>query len=107
MKTAGNPWQMPVQSMSLYALLCAGIIVSVNFYYSGVALLVLASPPVSRQARLSPPPPRSNGCYRSLICGPLNPWEIFFVTDDVPGIFPVYGSVITNPYKECNAEVVI
>ncbi len=64
------PWQMPIQSLSLYALLCgvsflktfrpieffplrvvicvveialcAGIIVSVNFYYSGVALLVLA-----------------------------------------------------------------
>jgi len=64
------PWQMLVQSLSLYALLCgvsffkrfrpierfpfrvtifavevvlcAGIIVSVNFYYSGVALLVLA-----------------------------------------------------------------
>ncbi|MBQ7130886.1 MAG: sensor histidine kinase [Oscillospiraceae bacterium] len=64
------PWQMPVQSLSLYALLCgvsffknfhpiepfpfrvgiffveialcAGIMVSVNFYYSGVALLVLA-----------------------------------------------------------------
>ncbi len=64
------PWQMPVQSLSLYALLCgvsffksfrpierlpfrvaifvvevalcAGIIVSVNFYYNGVALLVLA-----------------------------------------------------------------
>ena len=64
------PWQMPVQSLSLYGLLCAvsfykiyhpieffplrvaicvveialcaGIIVSVNFYYSGVALLVLA-----------------------------------------------------------------
>ncbi len=64
------PWQMPAQSLSLYALLCgvsffkifhptehfplrvvicaveialcAGIIVSVNFYYNGVALLVLA-----------------------------------------------------------------
>ena len=64
------PWQMLVQSMSLYALLCgvsffknyhpiehfpfrvtifavevvlcAGVIVSLNFYYSGVALLVLA-----------------------------------------------------------------
>ena len=64
------PWQMPVQSLSLFALLCtvsffkifrpiehfplrvvicvteialcAGIIVSLNFYYSGVALLVLA-----------------------------------------------------------------
>jgi len=64
------PWQMPVQSLSLYALLCAvsffkifrpiehfplrvvicvveiglcaGIIASLNFYYSGVALLVLA-----------------------------------------------------------------
>lgn len=64
------PWQMPVQSLSLYALLCgvslfkmvrpiehfplrvgicvmeialcAGIIVSLNFYYGGVALLVLA-----------------------------------------------------------------
>ena len=64
------PWQMPVQSLSLYAMLCAvsffkvfrpveqfplrvgicaveivlcaGIIVSLNFYYSGVALLVLA-----------------------------------------------------------------
>ena len=64
------PWQMPVQSLSLYALLCgvsyfkifrpiehfplrvviciveialcAGTIVSLNFYYSGVALLVLA-----------------------------------------------------------------
>ena len=64
------PWQMPVQSLSLYALLCgvsyfkvfrpvehfplrvvicvteivlcAGIFVSLNFYYSGVALLVLA-----------------------------------------------------------------
>ena len=64
------PWRMPVQSLSLYALLCgvslfkrfhpverfpfrvtifavevalcAGIIASVNFYYSGVALLVLA-----------------------------------------------------------------
>ena len=64
------PWQMPVQSLSLYALLCgvsffksfhsierfpfrvtifavevalcAGIIASVNFYYNGVALLVLA-----------------------------------------------------------------
>ena len=64
------PWRMPVQSLSLYALLCgvsfiksfhpiehfpfrvtifvvevalcAGIIVSVNFYYNGVALLVLA-----------------------------------------------------------------
>ena len=64
------PWQMPVQSLSLYAflcavsyfktvhpveyfplrvvicvveiVLCAGIIVSLNFYYSGVALLVLA-----------------------------------------------------------------
>jgi len=64
------PWQMPVQSLSLYALLCgvsyfkvfrpieyfplrvlicateialcAGIFASVNFYYSGVALLVLA-----------------------------------------------------------------
>jgi len=64
------PWKMPVQSLSLYALLCgvsflksfhpiehfpfraaifvveialcAGIIVSVNFYYNGVALLVLA-----------------------------------------------------------------
>ena len=64
------PWQMPVQSLSLYALLCAvsffktshpiehfplrviicvteivlcaGIIGSLNFYYSGVALLVLA-----------------------------------------------------------------
>lgn len=66
----GYPWQMPVQSLSLYALLCgvsyfkiirpiehfplrvvicvveialcAGIIVSLDFYYSGVALLVLA-----------------------------------------------------------------
>ena len=65
-----SPWRMPVRSLSLYALLCAvsfykiyhptdffplrlaicvleialcaGIIVSVNFYYSGVALLVLA-----------------------------------------------------------------
>jgi len=64
------PWKMPVQSLSLYALLCgvsffknfrtiehlpfriaifvvevalcAGIVVSVNFYYNGVALLVLA-----------------------------------------------------------------
>ena len=64
------PWQMPVQSLSLYAFLCgisffkflrpteifplrvaicvaeialcAGILVSLNFYYSGVALLVLA-----------------------------------------------------------------
>jgi len=64
------PWQMPVQSLSLYGLLCgvsylksfrpierfpfrvaifvvevalcAGIILSVNFYYNGVALLVLA-----------------------------------------------------------------
>ena len=64
------PWRMPVQSLSLYALLCAvsyfktfhsierfpfrvtifavevvlcaGIIGSVNFYYNGVALLVLA-----------------------------------------------------------------
>ena len=64
------PWQMPVRSLSLYALLCgvsyfktfrpiehfplrvaicvveillcAGIMVSVNFYYNGVALLVLA-----------------------------------------------------------------
>jgi len=64
------PWQMLVQSLSLYALLCgvsffkrfrpierfpfrvtifavevvlcAGIIASVNFYYNGVALLVLA-----------------------------------------------------------------
>ena len=64
------PWRMPVQSLSLYALLCgvsffkrfrpierfpfrvtifaveialcAGIIASVNFYYNGVALLVLA-----------------------------------------------------------------
>jgi len=64
------PWQMPVQSLSLYVLLCgvsffksfhtiehfhfriaifvvevilcAGIIASLNFYYSGVALLVLA-----------------------------------------------------------------
>ena len=64
------PWQMPVQSLSLFALLCAvsylkifrpiehfplrvlicvveialcaGIIVSVNFYYNGVVLLVLA-----------------------------------------------------------------
>ena len=64
------PWQMPVQSLSLYALLCgisfykyfrptdhfplrvvicvveialcAGIVVSVNFYYNGVVLLVLA-----------------------------------------------------------------
>ena len=64
------PWQMPVQSLSLYALLCgvsffkylhpieqfpirmaicmveialcAGIMVSVNFYYNGVVLLVLA-----------------------------------------------------------------
>ena len=64
------PWQMPVQSFTLYALLCgvsfykiarpiehfplrvgicvmeialcAGILVSLNFYYSGVALLVLA-----------------------------------------------------------------
>ena len=65
-----HPWQMPVQSLSLYAFLCgvslfksfhsierfpfrvtifavevalcAGIIASVNFYYNGVALLVLA-----------------------------------------------------------------
>ena len=64
------PWQMPVRSLSLYALLCAvsyvktirpieyfplrvvicvteialcaGIIYSLDFYYSGVALLVLA-----------------------------------------------------------------
>ena len=64
------PWQMPVQALSLYALLCvvsffkiyrpieqfslrviicateialcAGIICSLDFYYSGVALLVLA-----------------------------------------------------------------
>lgn len=64
------PWQMPLESLSLFALLCgvsffkrvhpierfpfrvtifavevalcAGIIVSVNFYYNGVALLVLA-----------------------------------------------------------------
>ena len=64
------PWQMPVRSLSLYALLCGvsffksfhpierlpfrvaifvvevalcvGVIVSVNFYYNGVALLVLA-----------------------------------------------------------------
>lgn len=64
------PWQMPMESLSLYALLCAisfikyfrpsehfplrmsicvteialcaGIGVSLNFYYSGVALLVLA-----------------------------------------------------------------
>ena len=66
----GHPWQMPVRSLSLYALLCAisfykyyrqtdrfslrvgiciveialcaGIMASVNFYYNGVALLVLA-----------------------------------------------------------------
>ena len=65
-----HPWQMPVHSLSLYALLCAisfykyyrptehfslrvgiciveialcaGIMASVNFYYNGVALLVLA-----------------------------------------------------------------
>ena len=65
-----SPWRMPVRSLSLYVLLCAvsfykiyrptdyfplrlaicvveialcaGIILSVNFYYSGVALLVLA-----------------------------------------------------------------
>ena len=65
-----NPWQMPLESLSLFALLCgvsffkllrptdnfplrvaiciveialcAGIVVSVNFYYSGVVLLVLA-----------------------------------------------------------------
>jgi len=65
-----EPWQMPVQSLSLYVLLCAisffkflrpteyfplrvgiciteialcaGILASMNFYYSGVALLVLA-----------------------------------------------------------------
>ena len=65
-----HPWRMPVQSLSLYALLCGvssfkrfrpverfhfrvtifavevalcvGIIASVNFYYNGVALLVLA-----------------------------------------------------------------
>ena len=64
------PWQMPVQSLSLYAMLlavsffkllrptdrvplrvvfcaveialCAGILVSMNFYYNGVALMVLA-----------------------------------------------------------------
>ena len=64
------PWRMPVQSLSLYALLCgvgffkrlhpierfplrvtvflvevalcAGVTVSVNFYYNGLALLVLA-----------------------------------------------------------------
>ena len=64
------PWQMPLESLSLFALLCgvsylkrmrpierfshrvaifavevvlcAGIIASVNFYYNGVALLVLA-----------------------------------------------------------------
>jgi len=64
------PWKMPVQSLSLYALLCgvsffksyhpierfpfrvaifvvevvlcAGVILSLNFYYNGVALLVLA-----------------------------------------------------------------
>ena len=64
------PWQMPIQSLSLFALLCmvsyfkiirpiehfplrviicateivlcAGIIFSLDFYYSGVALLVLA-----------------------------------------------------------------
>ena len=64
------PWQMPLQSLSLYALLCAvsffkvfrpvehfparvaicgveialcvGIVASVNFYYNGVVLLVLA-----------------------------------------------------------------
>ena len=64
------PWQMPVQSLSLYVLLCAvsffkilhpieyfplrvgicvveillcaGIVVSVNFYYNGVVLLILA-----------------------------------------------------------------
>ena len=64
------PWKMPVQSLSLFALLCAvsffkvfhpiekfslrmglcvteiilcvGIICSLNFYYSGIALLVLA-----------------------------------------------------------------
>ena len=64
------PWQMPVESLSLYALLCAvsftkilrptenfplrvaicvveialcaGIVASVNFYYNGVVLLVLA-----------------------------------------------------------------
>ena len=64
------PWKMPVQSLSLYALLCgvsffksyhpiehfpfrvtifvveialcAGVILSMNFYYNGVALLVLA-----------------------------------------------------------------
>ena len=64
------PWQMPLESLSLYALLCAisyyklfcptehfplracicvaeialcaGIFASVNYYYSGVALLVLA-----------------------------------------------------------------
>ena len=64
------PWQMPLQSLSLYALLCGvsffkilrptehfplrvlfciveialcgGILVSLNFYYNGVALLVLA-----------------------------------------------------------------
>ena len=64
------PWQMPVRSLSLYALLCAvslfklfrpiehfplrvgicvieivlcaGIVASVNFYYNGVVLLVLA-----------------------------------------------------------------
>lgn len=66
----GYPWRMPLQSLSLFALLCAvsffknvhpverfpfrvaifvveialcaGIMVSVNFYYNGVALLVLA-----------------------------------------------------------------
>ena len=64
------PWKMPIQSLSLFALLCivsflkffrpiekfslrvalcvteiilcAGIICSLNFYYSGIALLVLA-----------------------------------------------------------------
>ena len=66
----GYPWQMPVHSLSLYALLCAvscfktfhpieqfplrvaicvleialcvGVLASVNFYYNGVVLLVLA-----------------------------------------------------------------
>ena len=66
----GYPWQMPLQSLSLYALLwavsyykklrpieyfplrvvicaveivvCGGVIASVNFYYNGVVLLVLA-----------------------------------------------------------------
>ena len=36
------PWRMPLWALGQYLLLCAGVTASLQFYYSGAALLVLA-----------------------------------------------------------------